>query len=254
MRLLIIVIVIGYVAQRLLNSTGNLMIFQPQPPIDSNANHLNCPYGYILKHKNNTTVTLFANGNASDAEYGMEFLKTKVSFNENSDLLAIEYPGYGRFYRKESPSIQKSVDRVKETIRWCCLNYKKVNVIAQSIGTMVVSLALKDISPEINIEKIILITPFSSLPSVAGCFIPYIGSSLINIAYPTMPSVTQCLATFSSFSSNLGKIELHIAKNDEITPYHLGMQLANDLQHCRLYVETYDSGHNDIVDHISLKL
>jgi len=251
------------------NWMANKTILQPRPQEEklfermqkTNPTIKMCNHG-IFQNNKKSMLTIFLNGNASQALHGIQFLNDNTDLGRSSDFLAIEYPGYGRDYGQNTPSINRCVDQLTDAIQTYSLHYNEIILIGQSIGTMIVALALDQLAMSNLgiIRRVILITPFTSLASVASHHVQYIGSFFINTAFPTMPTVKTSL---QSYLKKLGsramqiQIDIHLAIFDEITPYDLGMDLAKSLrqQHaqCKLNVIEYPiSNHNNIIQDIHI--
>jgi pimeloyl-ACP methyl ester carboxylesterase len=238
-------VLVGFVLRR----TAMMVVLQPQPSIPYASNGKHTDHGILLE-RDSDEITVFLNGNTGQACEGMDCLEQITSLRP-TDLLAIEYPGYGGKFQTESPCLTKCVGHVRAVIMDLSTKYKNIHLVAQSIGTMVLAVALRDIPEYVfpNISSISLVTPFDSLVRVSHHAVPVLGPIGLFLAYPTTPSPKQCWETIGHhLVRNKISVTLYLAKEDQITPYETGVRLYRTLRELKCDVRRYDleTGHNEI--------
>jgi len=155
----------------------------------------------------------------------------------------------------ESPTFQGCAQKTRDALLLVSRSYDKIHLVGQSIGTVVMALAVKDLPAQTfgKIHRIILITPFDSLFRVANHAVPLMGPLGLSLAYPTIPSPQQCWETVGQqLRDQEIPITLFLASEDEITPHYTGVSLYNFFAQSQCLVRRHDipTGHNEIMCNI----
>lgn len=188
--------------------------------------------GYLTK-RSSEKVVIFYHGNAGracDRDYLDSFFA-----EQNYSTFFVEYSGYGE--KANNPSMSKLLKNVDDTIDFLkTQNFKDIVVIGESIG---VGPATYHASRS-DINKLILITAFNNLSSVALSH------------YPVYPMHLLLLNNFTPdtwLNHYKGSVSVILADNDEVIPNKLGKKLyeniPSDLK--KIYI-VKNAGHNTIYE------
>lgn len=151
-------------------------------------------------------------------------------------FVAVEYPGYGLAREQGSPSEASIVAAADAAVKWIEKELKvapeRLILSGQSLGTGVaMTLASRGVG-----ERVILLSPYTSLPDVGACAMPFLPVRLLMRdrfdSLEKAPRVRQPV------------LVIH-GKQDEVVPFDLGAQLAGALPSARL-LAVDGAGHNDL--------
>jgi uncharacterized protein len=153
-------------------------------------------------------------------------------------FVAVEYPGYGLAKTKGAPSQESILTAAEEARRYVegpmGIENKRVIVSGQSLGSGVaVALAHRGVG-----RRLILFTPYTSLPDVGALAMPFLPVRLL---------------MRDRFDSNAMAAEINQpvliihGTDDEVIPFELGERLSMSFPNAQLL--KVDGGHhNDIAD------
>ena len=175
--------------------------------------------GYFAK--NGTELAVIFHGNKETIEE-MGLLGWRF-FDEGYSVLLVEYPGYGmsRQYKPSENAIYEDSEAILDHV---IINYnfpiKHIFVVGYSLGSGVaVEMAKRKIA-----SKIVLLAPFTSIPSVASRTLPVIPWLVIRDVFDKKQK-TSALA--------LPVLIIH-GTNDKTVPYAEGVELAHSFKHAEL--------------------
>lgn len=146
--------------------------------------------------------------------------------------IVVEYAGYSNDTKKPSHDlIKKDVQNVLSYIDENKIT--NITVLGESIGTGAASYHTSQKPP----EKLILISPFTSLADIAANTFWF---------YPTRFMVDNAFDNIRALNSFSGKILVVHGNKDEVIPYKLGVKLFGTLNPKNTFVTINDGGHNDL--------
>jgi pimeloyl-ACP methyl ester carboxylesterase len=181
------------------------------------------------------TVIVF-HGNAGSAA-GREFYVQALTPLGYRVILA-EYPGYGG--RKGKLGETVFVKDAKETVRLAFEQFgKPVFLLGESLGCAVVAAAVKDLS--VQIDAIILITPWDTLLSVAKEKLPWL---------PVRLFLKDKYDNIENLKAFKGRIAIVGAEKDEVVPVHHAQALYQTLPPNKNMWIIKGAGHNDWFDRV----
>ena len=176
------------------------------------------------------TVIVF-HGNAGDAA-GRAFYARALTPLGYRVILA-EYPGYGG--RKGPLGERVFAKDAKETVRLAFEQFgRPIFLLGESLGCGVAAAAVKDSS--VQIDGIILITPWDTLLSVAKEKFPWLPVRLF------MKDTYDSVENLKAFH---GRIAIVGAEQDEIVPVHHARALYQTLSGNKKMWTIIGAGHND---------
>lgn len=211
------------------------LIFLPSHHKQSNGltewKHGDQLLGFARQVTSPGTIWLFLHGNAGQAADRTYVIP---SFPLTDSIFILEYPGYGT--RSGSPSknaFNTAAQQAYELLR-SQNPITPVCIAAESIGTGAASyLATLPYPP----DKIVLITPFDRLASVAGEHYPFLPVSRI---------LRDNWDNSESLKNYQGQLELFAAREDSIIPFKHAKALADSKPSAVLHI--IEGGHNDWAD------
>ena len=181
--------------------------------------------GGYLEHKKGLPLVLYFGGNAANVLY---FLDDTASKLKGYNFIAFNYPGYANSEGK--PSEEKILKYALEIAK----KYKPQHIIGRSLGTAVASY----VASKIEIDRLLLITPFDSIADVAQS------------KYPIFPIKLLVKHKFNELewlkNSKAKQINAIFVKNDEVIPLKNIEQLKNSVKFNKTL--TIDSSHNYIYE------
>ena len=188
--------------------------------------------GYLTK-RSQEKIIVFYHGNAGRA-CDRDYLDSSFA-EHNYSTFFVEYSGYGE--KGNNPSMPKLLKNVDGTIDFLkTQNFKDIVVVGESVG---VGPATYHASRS-GINKLILITAYNSLASVASSH------------YPVYPMRLLLLNNFTPdiwLAHYKGEVSIILAENDEVIPNRLGRKLyeniPSDLK--KIYI-VKNAGHNTIYE------
>jgi len=164
-------------------------------------------------------------GQAADRSYALP------SFSPFDTVFILEYPGYGT--RSGSPSMTAMNAAAREAYLWLRKSYPAIPVCVagESIGSgPAATLARLAPAP----DKLVLVTPFDDLVSVASHHFPFIPARFL------LRDRWDNVAALKDFS---GKIEIYGATDDQVIPISHARRLAHSIHNAVLH--EIPGGHND---------
>ena len=209
--------------------------FEPVPPAGGTLLDVRAPARFVAHHtpaRNGTTVVYFhGNGDqlAGAVSLGALFIEQGYGF------FAVEYPGYGPF-RDASPSepailasAEAALRHLRDTLH---VPAARTALIGQSLGSGVATeMARRGFG-----AKLVLLSPFLSIPDVAAAH------------FPLLPSRALILDTFDNAarapSVTQPALVLH-GTADALIPMAQGEALARRFPHGR-FIPVRGAGHNDL--------
>lgn len=152
-------------------------------------------------------------------------------------FVAVEYPGYGLAKEKGAPSEASIVTAAEAAIAWLegqGTTRERLVISGQSVGSGVaVELASRGIG-----QKLVLFTPYTSLPDVAATMLPFLPVKLL----------MRDRFDSASKAANVKQPTLIIhGTSDEVVPFVLGERLSKLLPNAKL-VRLEGGHHNDVAD------
>jgi len=181
--------------------------------------------GGYLEHKKGLPLVLYFGGNAANVLYFLDDTASKI---KGYNFIAFNYPGYANSEGK--PSEEKILKYALEIAK----KYKPQHIIGRSLGTAVASY----VASKIEIDRLLLITPFDSIADVAQS------------KYPIFPIKLLVKHKFNELewlkNSKAKQINAIFVKNDEVIPLKNIEQLKNSVKFNKTL--TIDSSHNYIYE------
>jgi uncharacterized protein len=184
--------------------------------------------GYARQVARPRNIWLFMHGNAGQAADRVYALQC---FSDSDSVFILEYPGYGS--RPGSPGKTSFNAAAVEAYLWLRKVYPgiPVCVIGESIGSGPASYLTRVENPP---DKLVLVTPFDNLASVARDHFPLIPAGLILL------DRWDNVETLRGYS---GKVEIFGAVDDEVIPVRHARNLAGSLPQAAYH--EIPGGHND---------
>lgn len=188
--------------------------------------------GYFTK-RSTDKIIIFYHGNGGRAcdRSDMDTIFAQFGYS----TLLVEYPGYAEEGRTTSmKNILKEVVSVNEFV--VSHRFKKVIVVAESVGTG--PAAYHAFIPNNTVDKLILITPYDNMASVASSHYPM---------YPMKLLLTNNFTPDEWLSTSRLPIILILAENDEVIGRKQGEKLFHKITTPgRLMYVVKNAGHNTI--------
>jgi len=182
--------------------------------------------GSFVKHGKDLPLVLYFGGNASNVLYFLDNVATKI---KNYNFIAFNYPGYGN--SKGTPSQENILKYALEITK----KYKPDILIGRSLGTAVASY----VTSKIAIKKLVLITPFDSIESIA------------QNRYPIFPIKLLLKHPFRELeylkNSKASTINALFVQKDEVIPKKSIENLQKSIEFNRSI--TIDASHNWIYEY-----
>jgi len=186
------------------------------------------------KNNNSQNLFIFYHGNAGSA--CDRFYMKKYLEKNDLDYLIVEYSGYSNDSRKPSKElILQDVKNINDFVNH--KNYQQIIITGESLGA---SVAVYH-STLIDIDKLLLISPFYSLNNIA------------KRVYPIYPINLLSTQNFDSSlwmkSSQAKEIRIIHGSQDEIVPIEESKKLFNEIEKVnKEFVVVPHAYHNDIYD------
>lgn len=193
----------------------------------------------IINHKKSNAIIYFG-GNAEIVDYNAD--KFSKIFEEYS-VYMVKYRGYsGSSGKITEDALYKDALAIYDEIK---SEHKTISIIGRSLGSGVATW----VASKRNINKLVLVTPFDSVESVAQKrFVLYPISIILNDKHNSIGRVNAIKASTLML----------IAQNDEIIKYQHSKALADSFPLSQIKIKIIkDATHNNIIDfdiyNISLK-
>lgn len=188
--------------------------------------------GYFTKRSQEKIIVFYSGnaGRACDRDYLDYFFA-----QQNYSTFFAEYSGYGE--KGNNPSLSKILKNVEDTIDFLkTQEFKNIIVIGESIGA---GPAAYHVS-RANVNKLVLITAYNNLASVAFTHYP---------VYPTSLLLLHNFTPDKWLADYEGLVSIILAEKDKVIPNKLGQKLylniPSDLK--KIYI-VQDAGHNTIYE------
>lgn len=183
----------------------------------------------IVLNQGKEKAILYFGGNGESVVYnGEDFLRT---FPEHTVYL-VNYRGYGG--SSGSPEEQGLYSDALQIFEKLTVAHSTVSIIGRSMGSGIATF----LAAGQNVEKLVLVTPFDSMQSVAQGKMPI---------YPMALLFRDKYDSLGRVGSIKAKTMLIIAGKDEIIPRKNSMRLANAFPQSQVSVKTVEgSGHNNL--------
>lgn len=181
--------------------------------------------GGYLEHKKGLPLVLYFGGNAANILYFLDDTASKI---KEYNFISINYPGYGNSEGKPS---EKAILKYALEI---AKKYKPKHIIGRSLGTAVASY----VASKIEVDRLMLITPFDSIADVAQS------------KYPIFPIKLLVKHQFNELewlqNSKAKQINALFVRNDEVIP-------SQNIEHLKTSVKfnktiIIDASHNFIYE------
>ncbi len=188
---------------------------------------------YFIK-RSKEKVVVYYHGNAGRAcdRYYMEQYFEPLGYS----VLYVEYPGYAEEGETTIDSILNEVTIVNSFL--IKQSFKEIYVVGESVGTG--PAAYQASLPDSNLKKLILITPYNNIASVAFFHYPY---------YPMNILVKNNFTPDIWLKNASIPVVLILAENDEVVGFKQGMKLADVIPESNKTVHVVEgAGHNSIYD------
>lgn len=167
----------------------------------------------------------------------------RLSRETSSIVICPEYPGYGSLSHLNN-SLRNVTNYTRRVYEYASKRFKNklpIITIGRSIGSAVCMQVLKELSPEIHPQIIVLISPFSDLGEAAKTFVGCWGSTMISMT-------TQLIFNTKQNASHIKSplIVIHGKKDDLFGVNHSKTIITySSAEYKKLYIMP-DSDHNDI--------
>ena len=156
----------------------------------------------------------------------------------SGNLIAINYRGYGKSEWKptEENLFHDAVFLYDTLIASGVITRENTTLVGRSLGTGVATyLAVKK-----NIEKLVLITPYDSMKSLAQANYPYFPISLL---------LKHTFNTVQYISDYTGKTLILVAENDTVIPYSHTAELLKKIPSEKVVTTIWWANHNSILQY-----
>ncbi|MCH2205322.1 MAG: alpha/beta hydrolase [Lentisphaerales bacterium] len=187
---------------------------------------------WYVEAKSPKGTVLFCHGNAGNLAGRVETAKVWVDFGYN--ILLYDYAGYGK--STGIPNEANLYKDVKTCYDWLIANgINKDEIIAH--GRSLGGASASFIAVEESIPFLILESTFTSVPDMA------------HHQFPWLPTTLLCktkLNTAERLKSFTGKLKILHSPDDEIIPYEMAVQMANEN---KVEIIQLQGGHNGVYDH-----
>lgn len=157
----------------------------------------------LFKSENSKGLVFYLHGNADALNYWGDIAPTYTQHDH--DILIIDYRGYGKS-EGNIKSEQQLYDDIQHIYKQMCNSYneKDIVVIGYSIGSGIAS----HISATNNPGRLILLSPYFSLESLAQNHYPFFPKFLIRYKFPTNKNIPKIKCPITLFHG----------KNDALIP------------------------------------
>jgi uncharacterized protein len=184
---------------------------------------------YLYLPKNHNKVIVVFHGNAGSAI-------NRVAYNDlfpNEDVVINEYPGYG-VNANEDVNYQQIIFYANKTMQNIIQKYGHDNVIllGESLGSGVAS----EMAEKYHIQKLILITPYSSFLDLAKRQF---------FMYPIKWMLQEDFDNIRALKHYQGQVTMVVASNDQVINPKYALKLYNTLKMPKYLFMINGAGHND---------
>lgn len=175
---------------------------------------------------------IFFHGNAGNAADRMPMMRVLVEAGHS--VVLAEYRGYGNNPGKPTEkNIISDADNLVEHITSQGVSEQDIVLMSRSLGTGVAS----QLAAKYDIAALILISPFSSLPDIAGDIYPYFPVSLLmRDRFNSAKAITKTKAPILMFHGEL----------DGTIPIKFGRKLFEAASEPKQFISIPLTGHNDL--------
>jgi pimeloyl-ACP methyl ester carboxylesterase len=181
------------------------------------------------------TVVCF-HGNAEIAEGNLPFARALQS--RGLGVALVEYRGYGASAAAGKPTEMGLYADAEAAIEGLGLSDDRLVLYGRSLGTGVAT----EMASRHRVRALILVSPYTSIPAVAGRMVPVLPVSLIvSDRYDNMSKAPHIKA----------KTLIVHGDDDRVIPYDMGVALSHAFPDARL-VTIEKAGHNDIFERADL--
>ena len=197
-----------------------------------------------LQPKDPESLVLFFHGNAQNITAHYLALAWMTQFGH--DLMIFDYRGYGK--SESSPDQKGTYLDALAFLKYGAEqfskgNYKRLIVIAQSLGGIIALRALEDFPEQKKIDLLVLDSTFTSYQDLAfdraaSLWFTFIFSPL------TYLLISDQMAPNHPEKINVPSLVIH-GKNDDIVPYEFGVKLFESLNSPKDFWEIPRGGHID---------
>ena len=182
-------------------------------------------------------TVIVLHGNAATAAERLYYLEPLRRLGYR--VVLAEYPGYGA--REGKLSEASFVRDARETIRLTAEMYgQPLYVLGESLGGAVAASAVREAG--VNLNGLILVTPWDTLESVAKEKLPLLPVRLL---------MTDRYDTVANLRSFKGPVAVVAAERDDIIPLHHAQELYRALNVPKRFWTISGAGHNDWPDFMS---
>lgn len=187
----------------------------------------------LYVHETEKPLVVFYHGNAGSAcdrkHYADIFTAAGYGY------IIVEYTGFSN--DPHTPTHESVKADVRNVIDYLAENHlTHITVIGESIGTGIASYHASLVTP----EKLLLISPFSSLGDIASHRFWF---------YPTSLLVDNAFDNVALLADYQNPIMIIHGDNDGTIPYRLGQKLFSSLQTKKQFVTIAGGGHNNLFDY-----
>jgi len=178
------------------------------------------------------TVVAYFHGNGEDLADSIPMVSLLRTLGMG--VLAVEYPGYG--VADGRPSEQGAYQAAETALRWLKseqgVDFGRVVLLGWSLGSGVASeMAKRELG-----ARLILISPFTSVPEMVRRFIPFFPARFVRYRFDTVSKAA---------SIGIPVLIIH-GTEDEVVPFEMGRRLAGAFPQAKL-VPVEGGGHNDLL-------
>jgi fermentation-respiration switch protein FrsA (DUF1100 family) len=188
--------------------------------------------GATFLYFNGKKVVAYFHGNGEDLADSIPMISLLRTLGVG--VLAVEYPGYG--IAGGTPSEQGAYEAAETALRWLRseqgIDRDRVVLLGQSLGTGVAT----EMARRGSGARLILISPFTSVPDVARLRIPFLPASLVRHRFDNKAKAV---------GIDLPVLIIH-GTEDDVVPFAMGERLANMFPHAQL-APIQGAQHNDLL-------
>lgn len=190
---------------------------------------------YLHLSKNHQKVIVIFHGNAGSAINRVAY----TDLFQNEDVVINEYPGYG-VNGDEDVDYQQIIFYANKTMQNVISKYGKDNVIllGESLGSGVAS----EMATKYKINKLILITPYSSFLDLAKRQF---------FMYPIKWMLKEDFDNVRALKNYHGQVTMLVASHDQVINPKYALKLYNHLNTKKYLFMINNAGHNDWMKFIS---
>lgn len=183
---------------------------------------------------NYTKTILIFHGNSGNANTRNYY----QSIFPNYHIIVAEYPGYGN--NKDLSISKKSlIDYARQITRYTQDNFRNnFIIVGESLGTGIAS----QMATEFDIDKLIMITPYSSIANVAQSKFWYLPAHLI---------VKDNYNSVLNLQNYTGKSLFIIAEHDQVIPANFAIDLYNQIHSPKNNIFIINAGHNNWFEYMT---